>query len=64
MGDADGLDRWTDGVRQKKSAYPKSLFPHKRVALDSLRERILELEQMKEQIRYELDKLKKMAENH
>lgn len=64
MGDADGLDRWIDNTPQRKAGFEKSLFPHEQVVLDSLKERILELERMKEQIRCELDRLKKMAENH
>jgi hypothetical protein len=57
------LDDWTDNT-QKGRRYEKSLFPHERITLDSLRERILELEQMRDQVMYELDRLGKIVQNH
>ncbi len=56
------LDEWTG--KQDKIRFEKSLFSHERVALDSLKERILELERMRDQILYELDRLGKILQNH
>jgi len=65
MEDAHGLDRWIEDSKKEGNAkFSKSLFPHERIALDSLMERIRELEKMRDQILYELNKLKNMAENH
>ena len=59
MNNADGLDRWINETEtQHKTNFSKSLFPHEEIALHSLKERISELEQMRDQILYELDKLK------
>lgn len=57
------LDDWTDSMKNRPK-YEKSLFPHERITLDSLKERILELERMRDQILYELDKLRKILQNH
>ncbi len=62
MSDANSLDRWVDDGKPKK-AFENSLFPHERVTLFSLKERILELERMRDQILYELNRLKSLSEN-
>lgn len=62
MSDVNGLDRWVDDGKPKKT-FENSLFPHERVALFSLKERIMELERMRDQILYELDRLKSLSEN-
>lgn len=59
----DGLDKWVEKEQKLDVVFSKSLFPHERLALYSLKERILELEKMRDQILYELDKLKAFAEN-
>jgi hypothetical protein len=58
MGNADGLDRWIEDDKKPSSKFSKSLFPHEQITLHSLKERIVELEKMRDQILYELDKLK------
>lgn len=59
MNNVDGLDRWINKTeKQRKTNFSKSLFPHEEIALHSLKERIAELEQIRDQILYELDKLK------
>jgi hypothetical protein len=62
MSNSDGLDKWISEKRNEGSSYPESLFPHERVTLYSLKERIIELESMRDQILYELDRLKMLAE--
>jgi hypothetical protein len=59
----DGLDKWVTKERKSETAFSKSLFPHERLALYSLKERILELERMRDQILYELDRLKAFSES-
>jgi hypothetical protein len=59
----DGLDKWVEKEQNSDTSFSKSLFPHERLALYSLKERILELEKMRDQILYELDRLKSFAEN-
>lgn len=58
-----GLDRWIDADKRPGNTFSKSLFPHERITLFSLKERILELERMRDQILYELDKLKSFLDN-
>jgi hypothetical protein len=60
MNNTDGLDKWID--KHVSSKFSKSLFPHDRITLHSLKERIVELERMHDQILYELDRLKSLAE--
>jgi len=60
MNNTDGLDKWVD--KHANSKFSKSLFPHDRITLHSLKERIIELEIMRDQILYELDRLKSLAE--
>ncbi len=62
MDNADGLDRWIEDDTKSSSKFSKSLFPHERIALYSLKERIEELEKMRDQILYELDRLKSFSE--
>lgn len=62
--DKDGLDKWVEKEQKPDEAFSKSLFPHERITLYSLRERILELEKMRDQILYELDRLKVFSENN
>jgi hypothetical protein len=62
MDSADGLDRWIRKNERQNSEFPKSLFPHEQVTLYSLKERIVELERMRDQILYELDRLKSFSE--
>lgn len=60
-----GLDKWMEDLPERDGPkFSRSLFPHERVALDSLNERILELERMRDQILYEIGKLKGIVENH
>ncbi|MFN3654838.1 MAG: hypothetical protein ACK4TO_05875 [Candidatus Nitrosotenuis sp.] len=58
-----GLDRWINDDRRHDKTFSKSLFPHERITLFSLKERILELERMHDQILYELDRLKSLSES-
>lgn len=60
--DEKGLDRWVEKKQKTDETFTKSLFPHERLALYSLKERILELERMRDQILYELDRLKVFLE--
>lgn len=60
--DADGLDRWIECDKKPSSEFPKSLFPHEQITLYSLKERIAELERMRDQIMYELNRLKSFSE--
>lgn len=60
MNNMDGLDKWID--KHDNSKFSKSLFPHDHITLHSLKERIIELERMRDQILYELDRLKSLAE--
>ncbi|HXW01829.1 MAG TPA: hypothetical protein VD828_00460 [Candidatus Nitrosotenuis sp.] len=60
MDNTDGLDKWIE--KHTNSKFSKSLFPHDRITLYSLKERIIELERMRDQILYELDRLKSLAE--
>jgi hypothetical protein len=60
----DGLDKWVETTQnQNKSKFSKSCFPNEKITLFSLGERILELENMRDQILYELDRLKSLTEN-
>ncbi|MEM4249512.1 MAG: hypothetical protein QW395_04395 [Candidatus Nitrosotenuis sp.] len=58
-----GLDRWINDDRKQGKMFSSSLFPHGRITIFSLKERILELEQMRDQILYELDRLKSLSED-
>lgn len=58
-----GLDRWINDDRKQDKTFSKSLFPHERITIFSLKERILELERMRDQILYELDRLKSLSED-
>jgi hypothetical protein len=58
-----GLDRWIDADKRPDKTFSKSLFPHERITLFSLKEKILELERMRDQILYELDRLKSLSED-
>jgi hypothetical protein len=58
-----GLDRWVSSGKLPDKPFSKSLFPHERIILFSLNERILELERMRDQILYELDRLKSLSED-
>lgn len=58
-----GLDRWVDANKSPDKTFSMSLFPHERITLFSLKERILELERMRDQILYELDRLKSLSED-
>jgi hypothetical protein len=60
MNNTDGLDEWMD--KHASSKFSKSLFPHDRITIHSLKERITDLERMRDQILYELDRLKSLAE--
>ena len=60
MNNTDGLDKWIE--KHANSKFSKSLFSHDRITLHSLKERIIELERMRGQILYELDRLKSLAE--
>ena len=62
MDNTDGLDRWIDGNKKPSLEFSKSLFPRERITLYSLKERIIELERMRDQILYELDRLKSFSE--
>jgi hypothetical protein len=62
MCDADGLDGWIEKDKKPDTEFSKSLFPHERVTLYSLKERIAELERMRDQILYELNRLKSFSE--
>ena len=62
MSNADGLDKWISKKASNGNRFSKSLFPHEQVALHSLKERIIELEAMRDQILYELDRLKMLVE--
>ncbi len=62
MAEPHGLDRWSD-KKEGSDRFAKSLFPSERITLHSLKERILELEQMRDQIQYELDRLKTLTKN-
>jgi hypothetical protein len=62
MDDADGLDRWIESDKKPTSKFSESLFPHERITLYSLKERIVELERMRDQILYELDRLQSFSE--
>ncbi len=59
---ADGLDKWIEEKQNNVSKFSKSLFPHDHITLYSLKERIVELERIRDQILYELDRLKSLAE--
>jgi hypothetical protein len=60
----DGLDKWVNTAQnQNDSKFLKSCFPNEHITLFSLKERILELENMRGQILYELDRLKSLTEN-
>jgi hypothetical protein len=61
---ADGLDRWIEKDKRPNPKFFNSLFPHERVTLYSLKERILELEKMRDQTLYELDRLKSFSDSH
>jgi hypothetical protein len=61
--DVGGLDRWIENDKGSNSRFSDSLFPHERIALYSLKERIAELERMRDQILYELDKLRSFSED-
>ncbi|HXG73437.1 MAG TPA: hypothetical protein VNK44_01275 [Candidatus Nitrosotenuis sp.] len=63
MDEADGLDRWMSDKRKQTKTFSGSLFPHERLTLLSLKERILELEKMRDQILYELDRLRFLSED-
>ena len=60
MNNTDGLDKWID--KHANNKFSKSLFPHDCITLHSLKERIIELERMRDHILYELDRLKSLAE--
>jgi hypothetical protein len=49
-------------VPDKHNSYPKSLFTQREIVLDALKARISELEQIRDQVLYELEKLKNMSE--
>ncbi|MEW6043671.1 MAG: hypothetical protein AB1608_05365 [Thermoproteota archaeon] len=63
MTEPDGLDRWIENDKRQNKAFSKSLFPHERITLFSLKERIAELERMRDQILYELDRLRSLSED-
>ncbi|MEM3063802.1 MAG: hypothetical protein QW177_00355 [Candidatus Nitrosotenuis sp.] len=63
MDEADGLERWMGECRKQAKTFSESLFPHERLTLISLKERILELEKMRDQILYELDRLRSLSED-
>lgn len=46
----------------KHNSYPKSLFTQREIVLDALKARISELEKIRDQVLYELEKLKNMSE--
>jgi len=56
----DGLDK---GITKDKneSSHHKSILSSEEITLHSLKERIIELENMRDQILYELDRLKSFA---
>jgi hypothetical protein len=60
LNNTDRLDKWID--KHANSKFSRSLFPHDHITLHSLKERIIELERMRDQILYELDRLKSLAE--
>lgn len=62
MDDTDGLDRWIEHDKKPNPKFSKSLFPHERMTLYSLKERIEELERMRDQILYELARLQSFSE--
>jgi hypothetical protein len=62
MGNTEGLDKWIDKNKEDDSEFSSSLFPHERITLCSLKERIAELERMRDQILYELDRLRSFSE--
>lgn len=52
-------------LQDKHNSYSsKSIFTQRDVVLDALNARISELEQMRDEIRYELEKLKNMSNEH
>lgn len=59
---SDGLDKWIDKKNQSDDN-SQSMQSQEAITRFSLKERILELEKMRDQIIYELDKLKGLAEN-
>lgn len=62
MNNQDGLDRWIKKNEMSSSEFSGSLFPQERITLHSLKERIVELERIRDQILYELDRLKSFSE--
>jgi hypothetical protein len=62
MNNPDGLDRWIKKNKSPSSEFSESLFPQERITLHSLKERIAELERIRDQILYELDRLKSFSE--
>lgn len=56
----EGLDRWIDKRVERKVHFSKSVLTEEQITLHSLKERISELENMRDHIQYELDKLKSL----
>ena len=59
---SDGLDEW---IEKKKPSQNQStsILSSEMITRYSLKERVLELEKMRDQILYELDKLKALSED-
>lgn len=55
-----GLDKWTD-KRNDDPTHTKSILSEELITRYSLKERILELEKMRDQILYELDRLREIT---
>ena len=53
--DSDGLDQWIDKMEQK---HFKSITSQDQITRQCLKERILELQEKRDKIMYELDRLK------
>lgn len=58
----EGLDKWVDKKNPSQN-HSKSILSAEAITRYSLKERILELEKMRDQILYELDKLKTFSED-
>lgn len=57
----DGLDEWIE--KKPSQNQPTPILSSEMITRYSLKERILELEKMRDQILYELDKLKSFSED-
>jgi hypothetical protein len=61
MTGSGNLDKWIDDKKEKQT-FSKSLFTQEQITAYTLKEKIAELEKMRDHILYELDKLSSLAE--